>query len=153
MLTCLFVLKLLKGRLRAAGPPAGESGPPGPWIHLPRNLEYFKELAVAEGGYVELEQFDSDGGRRGTALWQVDHIIEKKKEGLWLQARLVAATDEHLQRWLKKGPGQGRITVVVLWSTCAQRLRAGAAKRNVAVNENFTRTRSVIYHRATSYST
>ena len=82
MLTCLFVLKLLKGRLRAAGPPAGESGPPGPWIHLPRNLEYFKELAVAEGGYVELEQFDSDGGRRGTALWQVDHIIEKKKEGL-----------------------------------------------------------------------
>eukprot|EP00913_Durusdinium_trenchii_P020868 g19606.t1 len=45
----------------------GSEGPPGPWIHLPRNLEYFKELAVAEGGYVELEQFDSDGGRRGQA--------------------------------------------------------------------------------------
>ena len=98
---------------------------PGPWIHLPRNLEFFKELAVAEGGYVELEQFDSDGERQGTALWQVDHIIEKKKEGLWLQARLVAATDEHLQWWLKRGPGKDycRNFVVHLCSTPAGECR------------------------------
>ena len=75
-------------------------------IHLPRNLNYFRELTVVEGGYIELEQFDGDGERQGTALLQVDHIIEKKKEGLWLKARLVAATDEHLQWWIEKGPGK-----------------------------------------------
>ena len=75
---------------------------------------------MAEGGYVELEQFDNDEERRGTALWQMDHIIEKKKkEGLWLQVRLVAATDEHLQWWLKRGPGKDyrRNFVVYLCST------------------------------------
>lgn len=82
----------------------------GPWIHLPGNQEYFLEqrqgrLTVAEGGYLELHQFDDDGERQGTALWQIDRIIDKK-EGLWFNARLVAATDVHLNWWLAKGPGK-----------------------------------------------
>ena len=67
---------------------------PGPWINLPRNPDYYKELSVAEGGYIELEQFDGDGQPQGTALWQIDHMLEKKKEGLWLNGRLA------------KGPGK-----------------------------------------------
>ena len=83
MLTCPFCSQASSGSPVGGGTAYGRGWTmPGPWIHLPRNLEFFKELAVAEGGYVELEQFDSDGERQGTALWQVDHIIEKKKEGL-----------------------------------------------------------------------
>ena len=103
---------------------------PGPWIHLPRNLDYFKELSVAEGGYVELEQVDGEGQPQGTALWQIDHLIEKKKEGIWLSGKLIAATDEHLQWWLTKGPGKGynRKFVVHLCATPAGECRK--AKRN-----------------------
>ena len=94
---------------------------PGPWIHLPRNQDYFKELTVSEGGYVELEVVDGEGQPQGTALWQIDHLIEKKKEGIWLSGRLIAATDEHLQWWLTKGPGKsyGRNFVVHLCATPA----------------------------------
>ena len=72
-----------------------------------------------------LEQFDGDGEPQGTALWQVDHIIEKKKGGLWLQARLIAATDEHLQWWLTDGPGKDyrRNFVVHLCATPAGECR------------------------------
>ena len=148
MLTCPFCSQASSGSPVGGGTAYGRGWTmPGPWIHLPRNLEFFKELAVAEGGYVELEQFDSDGERQGTALWQVDHIIEKKKEGLWLQARLVAATDEHLGG---SREGQGRTIVAISWSTCAQRPRASAVRRNVTVNKNSIRTRSGIFHRAIS---
>lgn len=79
--------QVLGARLRACGPIA--SGMPGPWIHLLGNQEY-----------LELHQLDDDGERHGTALWQIDHIIHKKKEGLWLNARLFAATHVHLNWWL-----------------------------------------------------
>ena len=37
---------------------------------------------------------DGDGQPLQTALWQIDHMLEKKKEGLWLNGRLA------------KGPGK-----------------------------------------------
>ena len=63
----LFGFKCFQGRLRARGPPL-EHLMPGPWINLPSNLEFFCELSVAEGGYVELHQFDDEGERRGAGV-------------------------------------------------------------------------------------
>lgn len=33
-------------------------------------------------------------------------MVEKKKEGIWLEGRLIAANDPHLQWWLKDGEGK-----------------------------------------------
>ena len=37
-------------------------------------------------------------------MWQIDHTRKRKR--LWLNARLIAATDPHLIWWLTKGPGK-----------------------------------------------
>ena len=48
-------------------------------------------------------------------LWQIDHLIEKKKEGhLGCPEWLIAATDEHLQWWLTKD--QAKATSGISWS-------------------------------------
>ena len=62
VLTTFWFQALVCGRSRASG------CLPGLWIHLPGNLEYLKELTVAEGGYLQLHESYDDGERQGTAL-------------------------------------------------------------------------------------
>ena len=63
---------------------------PGLWVHLPDNPEYFRDFDVVENAYYELKLYDDDAGAQGTGLWQVTPMIERKKEGMWVQGRLIA---------------------------------------------------------------
>lgn len=79
---------------------------PGPWVYFKDNVEFFQDFQVEEGDYYETQQYDSEKRAQGFALWQVKSLEESNKDGFWVKARLIAASDSHLNWWLKSGPGK-----------------------------------------------
>lgn len=82
----------------------------GPWIFPRDNEAYFKEVEFQKGQLVECQLYDDSGALQGHGLWDIREQLEKRKEGIWTRARLVAVSDPHLKWWLDEGPGaqQGR---------------------------------------------
>ena len=79
---------------------------PGPWIFLGDNRDFYGSLEISEGSYLETVLYDSSAAEQGYGLWRVVSTESKRKEGLWLQAKLIAASDQHLCWWLFDGPGK-----------------------------------------------
>ena len=106
-ITCRNVALLLV--VQGPGPPAGEM--PGPWVYLKENPDFYDDLEVKKGEYIESHVFDQDGNPQGQVLWVTRSVGAKAKEGIWLECRLVACSDPHLKWWLKEGDGKdyGRI--------------------------------------------
>lgn len=88
MLTWPFGFKFFRGGAQERGAPVGVM--PGPWVYLPDNQEYFKELELVEHGYYELKLYDEEGNGQGTGLWQVTHMViwsKRRKRGFgWKDA-------------------------------------------------------------------
>lgn len=78
---------------------------PGPWIHLEDNPEFFATFSVAKGEYLEVNVYDGQHDDQGRALVRVLASEDRKREGLWIQGKLIAVTDSHLKWWLTDGPG------------------------------------------------
>ena len=110
--------------VQGPGPPAGEM--PGPWVYLKENPDFYDDLEVKKGEYIESHVFDRDGNPQGQVLWVTRSIGAKAKEGIWLECRLVACSDPHLKWWLKEGEGKeyGRVFGLHLCT----RERAGCKK-------------------------
>ena len=79
---------------------------PGPWIYFKENGDFFNDFKVEKGDYYESHQYDPSKQPQGFALWQVRSLIEANKDGIWINARLVAVSDSHLHWWLQSGPGK-----------------------------------------------
>eukprot|EP00438_Fugacium_kawagutii_P025579 Skav215575 [mRNA] locus=scaffold2748:77089:83434:- [translate_table: standard] len=80
---------------------------PGPWIHLKDNPDFYKSLEVSKGTYLETYLYDASHVQQGNGLWRVVNSEPRRKEGIWLEAKLVAASDPHLNWWMEDGPGKG----------------------------------------------
>ena len=82
----------------------------GPWIFPRDNEAYFKEVEFQKGQLVECQLYDDSGALQGHGLWDIREQLEKRKEGIWTRARLVAVSDPHLKWRLDEGLGaqQGR---------------------------------------------
>ena len=78
---------------------------PGPWIHLRDNKEFYTSLELAKGIYLETQLYDTSQHDQGNGLWRVVEVDEKRREGVWLVAKLLAVSDEHLNWWKSEGPG------------------------------------------------
>ena len=79
---------------------------PGPWIYFKENGDFFADFKVEKGEYYECHQYDPEKSPQGFALWQVKSLVETNKDGIWVNARLVAVSDSHLHWWVTKGPGK-----------------------------------------------
>ena len=77
----------------------------GPWIFPQDNSAYFQEVEFLKGQLVECQLYDDDGAPQGHGLWDTGEQLEKRREGIWTRARLIAVSDPHLKWWLDKGPG------------------------------------------------
>lgn len=54
---------------------------PGPWMNLPENQEYFKEVELIENAYYKLKHhYDDDGAPQRTGFWQVTHMMRRKRK-------------------------------------------------------------------------
>ena len=78
---------------------------PGLWVHLADNPDFFKGFEVEKGTYIESLLYDEKFDEQGKGLWRILDTEERKKTGLWVLAKLVAVSDEHLKWWLDDGPG------------------------------------------------
>eukprot|EP00438_Fugacium_kawagutii_P015911 Skav211119 [mRNA] locus=scaffold2659:123518:130322:- [translate_table: standard] len=99
---------------RPAGPAAvrpeglrSEDQMPGPWVFLKDNVAFYETLEFKKGAYLDAHLYDSSHQSQGYGLWRIRAAEKKKKEGVWLEATLVAASDDHLNWWLREGPGSG----------------------------------------------
>lgn len=79
---------------------------PGPWVFLKENLDFFEALEVKRGTYLDTQLYDGSHQPQGLGLWRVSGSDKRRKDGLWLEARLIAASDEHLNWWLREGDGK-----------------------------------------------
>eukprot|EP00438_Fugacium_kawagutii_P020464 Skav206769 [mRNA] locus=scaffold167:516646:518277:+ [translate_table: standard] len=79
---------------------------PGPWIHLKDNLDFYNNLEVAKGSYLETYLYDNGHELQGNGIWRVVKSDERRRDGLWLEAKLIAASDSHLNWWMSEGPGK-----------------------------------------------
>ena len=79
---------------------------PGPWIYFKENGDFFADFKVEKGEYYECHQYDPEKSPQGFTLWQVKSLVETNKDGIWVNARLVAVSDSHLHWWVTKGPGK-----------------------------------------------
>eukprot|EP00438_Fugacium_kawagutii_P000030 Skav208216 [mRNA] locus=scaffold3686:21970:30201:- [translate_table: standard] len=80
---------------------------PGPWIHLEDNPDFYTTFVLEKGSYLEVNLYDDAHADQGRALVRVLSSEERKKEGMWIQGKLISATDSHLRWWLTSGPGTG----------------------------------------------
>eukprot|EP00438_Fugacium_kawagutii_P009610 Skav215636 [mRNA] locus=scaffold736:67052:68650:+ [translate_table: standard] len=78
---------------------------PGPWIHLEDNPDFYATFSVEKGSYLEVNVYDDSHAEQGKALVRVLASEDRKREGLWIQGRIIEVTDPHLQWWLSAGPG------------------------------------------------
>eukprot|EP00438_Fugacium_kawagutii_P012792 Skav211672 [mRNA] locus=scaffold216:125247:126899:+ [translate_table: standard] len=81
---------------------------PGPWIFLKENKDFYESLAIPRGSYLDTHLYDGSHQPQGFGLWRVSSCDKKRKEGWWMEARLIAVSDDHLNWWLRDGPGGGK---------------------------------------------
>ena len=79
---------------------------PGPWVFLKENPDFYQDLEIKKGEYIESHVFDHDGNAQGQAIWLTRAVSAKVKEGIWIESRLVACSDSHLRWWVKDGEGK-----------------------------------------------
>ena len=115
---------------------------PGPWIGFETNPDFYKVFEVGGGDLLETWVYDDRGAPQGTALWEVQEMIEKKKEGMWLKARLVAMSDTHLKWWVTKGEGHqyGRHFKLHLCTGSSTQCKKTKRKRAEEFHTDYLRT-------------
>ena len=72
------------------------------------NREFFKDFKIERGDYYECYLYDESKAEQGLGLWQVRSEIESNKDGIWLNGRLVAVSDQDLHWWLTSGAGKDK---------------------------------------------
>eukprot|EP00438_Fugacium_kawagutii_P016768 Skav231119 [mRNA] locus=scaffold7:90570:104623:- [translate_table: standard] len=78
---------------------------PGPWVFLKENRDFYESLTIPRGAYLDTHLYDGAHQQQGYGLWRVSSCDKKRKEGWWIDARLIAVSDDHLNWWLREGPG------------------------------------------------
>lgn len=101
---------------------------PGPWIHLGDNQEYFESMTLQKGEYLERTLYDDSHAEQGKGLWRVHKEEEKRSTGQWIQANLVAVSDDHLHWWMS-GPGAKQKGQFLLHLCVVQERDCGKTKR------------------------
>lgn len=81
---------------------------PGPWVSFQENRKFFKDFKIERGDYYECYLYDESKAEQGLGLWQVRSEIESNKDGIWLNGRLVAVSDQDLHWWLTSGAGKDK---------------------------------------------
>ena len=79
---------------------------PGPWIYLGDNMDFYVNLGILPGTYMETILHDTSDAGQGHGLWRIISADQKRKQGFWLEAQLVAASDKHFCWWLHHGLGK-----------------------------------------------
>ena len=102
-ITCRNLALLLV--VQGPGPPAGEM--PGPWVYLKENPDFYDDLEVKKGEYIESHVFDQDGNPQGQVLWVTRSVGAKAKEGIWLECRLVAVLGSSPQMVVERRRWEG----------------------------------------------
>ena len=75
-------------------------------MFLKENPDFYQDLEIKKGEYIESHVFDHDGNAQGQAIWLTRAVSAKVKEGIWIESRLVACSDSHLSWWVKDGEGK-----------------------------------------------
>lgn len=70
------------------------------------NDGHYQSLSFERGDYLEASLYDEGHSDQGKGLWRVHKQEEKKPQGMWVQANLVACSDPHLHWWMTDGRGQ-----------------------------------------------
>ena len=79
---------------------------PGLWVDLADNPDFYKSFEPDRGTYIESSLYDEAHHDQGKGLWRINAVEEKKKDGMWAVAKLLAVSDPHLHWWLTEGAGK-----------------------------------------------
>eukprot|EP00434_Breviolum_minutum_P013419 symbB.v1.2.011826.t1/scaffold804.1/size161093/3 len=77
-------------------------------------VEVIKDFLELKNGYLAIKDPKSKEieeevlAEQGVGLWQVRSEIESNKDGIWLNGRLVAVSDQDLHWWLTSGAGKDK---------------------------------------------
>eukprot|EP00435_Cladocopium_sp_Y103_P044009 s914_g12.t1 len=81
---------------------------PGLWVALRDNPDFYRDFSIEKGCYLETTLYDSEHAEQGKGLWRVRSVEPKTRDGIWLEAKLLAVSDAHLFWWITEGPGKAK---------------------------------------------
>ena len=78
---------------------------PGPWLEPRLDDEFFKAVVFNVGELWEIRVYDDEGHGQGTVVVSVTKGLKVAREGAWIQASYVAASDQFYRWWMSEGEG------------------------------------------------
>eukprot|EP00435_Cladocopium_sp_Y103_P054971 s63_g18.t1 len=115
---------------------------PGLWVFLQENPDFYKNFNLEKGHYLETTLYEANHAEQGKGLWRILKVDQKTRDGMWMEARLVAVSDEHLYWWITEGAGatKKRCFRLHLCVTAERECPRGARKREEEFHTDYFRS-------------